>query len=222
MATWNELFLEENFIEQLPQPEVYKFLKNLEAFFPERPLILWDLCCGAGRHTVLLSKMQHQVYGSDAAINGIRNTQKLLENNNLIAELRVSDMTDFPFEGIKFHGVVCWDALHHNIYENISKAVRLVYDNLMSDGMFMLTLLSVRGGAYGQGCEIEKNTFVKDTGHEAGVPHHYFDEREVRNLFKAWKIAILAEQVYTYLETEPDYYTTNPFPYTKWNIIVQK
>ena len=170
----------------------------------------------------MLSKMRHQVYGSDAAINGIRITQKLLDDNCLMAELRVSDMTKFPFENVKFHGVISWDALHHNTNANISNSVRLVYDNLLKDGMFMLTLLSTKGGAYGQGNEIEKNTFVNDSGFEAGVPHHYFDENEVRALFKAWKIVILAEQVYTYVETEPDFYITNPFPYTKWNIIVQK
>jgi len=222
MATWNELFSDERFIDQLPQPEVYKFVKKLEGVFPERPLILWDLCCGAGRHTVLLSRMGHQVYGSDAAINGISNTQKLLEDNLLKAELKVSDMTKFPFEKVKFHGVISWDALHHNTYANISSSVRLVHENLVDKGMFMLTLLSSKGGAYGQGTEIEKNTFVKDSGSETGVPHHYFDEKEVRTLFKGWKIVILAEQVYTYVETEPDFYMTNPFPYTKWNIIVQK
>ena len=36
MATWNELFLNEEFIAAVPQPEVYKFVKVLESkFFPE-------------------------------------------------------------------------------------------------------------------------------------------------------------------------------------------
>jgi ubiquinone/menaquinone biosynthesis C-methylase UbiE len=222
MATWNELFLDQRFIEFLPQPEVYKFIRKLEGIFPERPLNLWDLCCGAGRHTVLLSQMNHLIYGSDIAVNGISHAQKWLKDNGLTAELKVADMTVYPFEGVVFHGVICWDALHHNTRENISKSVALVYDNLAVGGMFMVTLLSPKAGAYCQGCEIEKNTFVKNDGAEAGVPHHYFDEIDLRDLFNAWKIVILAEQVYTYLETEPDFYITNPFPYTKWNVIVQK
>jgi len=222
MATWNELFSDDRFIEFIPQPEVFKFVKKLERTFPDRPLVLWDLCCGAGRHTVLLSQMHHLVFGSDASKNGISHTHKWLEDKGLKAELKVSDMTVFPFDEVNFHGVLCWDALHHNTRENISKSVTHVYNNLVSGGMFMVTLLSTKGGAYGQGCEIEENTFVKNDGFEAGVPHHYFDEKDVRDLFNGWKIVILAEQVYTYLETEPYFYMTNPFPYTKWNIIVQK
>lgn len=222
MATWNDLFLNENFIAKLPQPEVYKFVKKLEGIFLDKPLSLWDFCCGAGRHTVLMAQMGHKVYGSDIADNGIIHAIEWLKNSDLNAELKVSDMTEYPFDNIKFHGVVSWDALHHNTIENIRKAVNIVYNNLIDSGLFMTTVLSTKGGAYGEGNEIEKNTFVRENRSEAGVPHHYFDEQEIRELFKQWKIVILAEQVYTYIETEPNYYETNPFPYTKWNIIVQK
>jgi len=222
MATWNELFLDVNFIAKLPQPEVYKFVKKLEGIFLDKPLSLWDFCCGAGRHTVLMAQMGHKVYGSDVAENGIIHTIEWLKNNDLNAELKVSDMTNYPFDNIKFHGVVSWDALHHNTIENIRKAVSIIYNNLIVGGLFMTTVLSTKGGAYGEGNEIEKNTFVRENWSEAGVPHHYFDEQEIRELFRQWKIVILAEQVYTYIETEPNYYETNPFPYTKWNIIVQK
>lgn len=222
MATWNELFLHEKFIEYLPQLEVYKFIKKLEGIFPDRPLFLWDLCCGGGRHTVLMSHMHHVTFGSDAAETGINHTQKRLDDNGLMANLKISDMTVFPFDGVFFHGVICWDALHHNTRENITKTIAHIYDNLVNGGMFMATLISTKAGGYGRGDEIEKNTFIQNDGFEAGVPHHYFDEKDLRDLFKAWKFVILAEQVNTYLETEPDFYVTNPFSYTKWNIIVQK
>ena len=71
------------------------------------------------------------------------------------------------------------------------------------------------------GKEIEKNTFVRMDGSEAGVPHHYFDEQELRDLFKKWKVISLAEVIVTYLKAEIDF-SDNPFPYTKWNVIVKK
>jgi len=85
----------------------------------------------------------------------------------------------------------------------------------------MVSLLSLKGGAFHIGNEIENNTFVREEGSEAGVPHHYFDEQGIRDLFKKWKIVSLIEVVATYIETELDY-LVNPFPYTKWNVIVQK
>ncbi|ADN35218.1 hypothetical protein Mpet_0444 [Methanolacinia petrolearia DSM 11571] len=42
MATWNELFLDDKYIETLPQPEVYKFIKMLEGAFPDETLSIWD------------------------------------------------------------------------------------------------------------------------------------------------------------------------------------
>lgn len=222
MANWNELFLNKKYINTIPQQEVYKFIKKLEGIFTERPLLIWDLCCGAGRHTVLISKMGHNVYGSDISENGINHTRKWLNSEGLKAELEVSDMTVFPWDGLKFHGVICWDALHHNTIANIKKTVDIIYDNMRDRGMFMVTLLSTKGGAYGKGIEIEENTFVRDDGEEAGVPHHYFDETEIRLLFKEWKIVYLVEQISNYIEIEPNYYETNPFPYTKWGVIVKK
>ncbi len=221
MATWNKLFLDEKFIAFLPQPEVYKFVKVLEGIFPDRPLSIWDLCCGAGRHTVLISQMGHNTFGSDISENGINYTQKWLENNGLKATLKVSDMTDSPFTGMNFNGAISWDALHHNTISNINKAVNNVYENLCENGMFMVSLLSTKGGAFHIGNEIEKNTFVSEEGSEAGVPHHYFDEQGIRDLFKKWKIVSLIEVVATYIETALDY-LVNPFPYTKWYVIVQK
>jgi len=57
MATWNELFFDEKNIAVLPQPEIYKFAKKVEGIFPGEKLKFWDFCCGAGRHTILLSSL---------------------------------------------------------------------------------------------------------------------------------------------------------------------
>jgi cyclopropane fatty-acyl-phospholipid synthase-like methyltransferase len=222
MATWNELFLNEKFIAALPQPEVYKFVKVLESIFADRPLSIWDFCCGAGRHTILMSQMGHNVYGSDISENGINHTQKWLESSGLNAILKAADMTENLYKGMNFHGAVSWDALHHNTIDNISKAVESVYESLCEGGMFMVSLLNTKSGrADLRGKEIEKNTFVREDGPEAGVPHHYFDEQGIRELFKKWKIISLVDINITYID-ENIHYLSNPFPYTKWNVIVQK
>lgn len=222
MATWNELFLNEKFIASLPQPEVYKFIKVLEDTFPDKPLSIWDFCCGAGRHTLLISQMGHSAYGSDISENGIKYTQKRLERNGLIATLKVADMIDNPYKDLNFHGAISWDALHHNSIKNITNAVNNVYENLFDGGMFMVSLLSTKAGrADLRGKEIEENTFVREDGPEKGVPHHYFNEQGIRDLFKKWKIISLVDISVTYIEENIDY-SISPFPYTKWNVIVQK
>lgn len=222
MASWNELFLNYKNINTIPQQEVYKFIQRLDSVFAGESLRIWDLCCGAGRHTVLISEMGHSVYGSDISENGIDHTRKWLESKCMEAELAISDMTVFPWYNMKFHGTICWDALSYNKIENIKIAVDIVYDNTIDGGMFMISLLSTKGGLYGKGIEIERNTFTRDDGEEAGIPHHNFDESEIRDLFKRWHIIYLVEQICDYIEIEPNYYETNPFPYTKWGVIAKK
>lgn len=222
MAAWNELFLDEKNIAVWPQPEIYKFAKKVESIFPGERLRLWDFCCGAGRHTLMLASFGYDVYASDISENGIEITGRKLNENNLNAHLKIADMTENPFGGTTFHGVFSWDALHHNTFSNIMKDVENVYDRLEEKGLFLVNLLSTKSGGYRKGTEIEKGTYISNSGEEAGVLHHYFDEKEVRELFADWKFLILSEQVNTYIETENEFYRTNPFPYTKWNVLVQK
>ena len=67
----------------------------------------------------------------------------------------------------------------------------------------MVTLKSDKADFAGQGVEIEPGTFIHDIGDESGVPHHYFNEAEVRDLFTGWEFMVLAEQVITHL-ARPD------------------
>ncbi len=221
MATWNELFLSDKFIEALPQPEVYKFVKILEGMFPDLSLSIWDFCCGAGRHTVLLSQMGHHAYGSDVSENGIIHTKKWLDDHGLQATLKVADMTEKAFPDTLFHGAFSWDALHHNTLGEIEKAVGHIQESFYDNGMFMASLISTKSGSFSHGTEIETNTYVNDKGSEAGVPHHYFDEQGIRDLFHDWRMISLVENEATYIEANIDF-SMNPFPYTKWYVIVQK
>jgi len=136
MATWNELFLEEKNIAVLPQPEIYKFAKKVEGIFPGESLRFWDVCCGAGRHVLLLVSLGYEVYGSDISENGIAITRKKLTENHLEAQLKVADLTQNPFGEMKFHGIFSWDALHHNTIDNIKKAVGIIHDRLEKTGSF--------------------------------------------------------------------------------------
>ena len=222
MPSWDELFKERKNILDFPQTEVMKFVDRLESTFDRRPLAIWDLCCGAGQNSVAIAKMGHTVYSSDASPTGVSNLQSLLDSRDCHCETKVCDMSINPWDKRDFDGVFSWDAIHHNTIGNIRNTVGMVHDSLTNGGLFMASLLSTQSGQYGKGRKIEPNTFVNDKGLESGVPHHYFDQKEIIDLFKDWKICILAEIVVDYIETENEFYKNNPFPYTKWNILVAK
>ena len=223
MGTWDELYQDKSNIPDYPQPEVIRFIQRLESTFPERPLFLWDHCCGGGRHSILGARRGHRLFASDESPTGIQHLQHWASDQKLDCTTAVADMTDNPWgEAIQFHGIVSWDAIHHNTLDRIRAVIRMLRRSLRPGGYLLASLISTKSDGYGHGQEIEPNTFIVDESLDSGVPHHFFDLDEVKALFTDWRVCILAELVATYLETEPGFYKNNPFPYTKWNILVQK
>ena len=222
MATWNELFERGASIARFPEREVQEFVSLLERRFTERPLRIWDLCCGAGRHTVAMAARGHEVFASDIASRGVSMTEEQLSKRGLSARTAVADMTECPWPDATFHGVVSWDSLHHNALEDILTALRVAHERLDVGGLLMVTLKSTRADLFGIGTEIEPGTFVQDSGREAGVPHHYFDESGIRAALDRWTLLSLVELRSDYVERCPDFLDVNPFRYTAWGVLAEK
>lgn len=222
MASWNELFADEKNRELIPETAVYRFCRIVEDAFDERPLKFWDLGCGAGRHTVALARLGHDAYATDNAPRAIELTKEWLTEFDLSADVRLADMTDCPWSPDYFHGVVSWNVLHHNRLAAIHEAVAQVYRSLVPGGLLMATLKSDKADFAGQGVEIEPGTFVHDIGDESGVPHHYFNEVGIRDLFAGWEFLVLAEQVITHLERPDRFWEYTPFPFTNWGVVAKK
>lgn len=222
MPTWDELFKDEKFRAFAPESEVYKLFKLAEANFPERPLRVWDLGCGAGRHTVALAQMGADVYASDISPTAVELTRGALEKLNLRGQAVLADMSENPWRDRTFHAVLSWDAIHHNTLAAIRASVGEVFKRLVPGGLFMGTILSDKAGNYGKGREIEPGTFIDDEGIESGVPHHFFDEAGIRDLFQNWEFIILAEEITRYVEAGERFWEWTPFRFTKWNILARK
>jgi SAM-dependent methyltransferase len=222
MPTWDEIFGRGERIAEWPEGSVQRFISLLEGSFSERPLVVWDLCCGAGRHTAAIAGRGHKAFASDGSPNGVGLLKERLSAMGLDAEAAVADMTECPWADVRFHGALVWDALHHNVVSRIREAVGMVRDHLVPGGLFLVTLKSTKADSFGAGREIEPATFIQDSGLESGVPHHYFDEQEVRELFSDWELSVLVERVCAYKERGRDFLTTNPFDYTTWCVLAQK
>jgi len=164
----------------------------------------------------------HAAFASDAAAHAIARTGDLLAAHGASAKLAVADMTVCPWPQVRFHGVLSWDSLHHNTVEGTRQAISTVYDQLVEGGLFLATLKSTKADSFGRGHELEPSTYVRDDGDEAGVPHHYSVESEVRSLFARWDLLVLVEQVMDYRERGEQFLEINVFPYTRWGILAKK
>ena len=222
MASWNELYADEKYRELISETAVYQFCSIVEGAFDERPLKFWDLGCGAGRHTVALSRLDHDVCATDDAPRAVDSTKQRPADFNLSADVRLADMTECPWHPSCFHGVVSWNVLHYNRHAAIHEAVSHIYHALVTGGILMVTLKSDKADFAGRGQETEPGTFSHDIGDDSGVPHHYFNEAEIRDLFAGWEFMMLAEQVIAHLERPDRFWEYTPFPFTNWGIVARK
>ncbi len=221
MPTWDELFGRGELVARYPERAVQDFVSMLERRFDERPLRVWDLCSGAGRHTIALAGRGHSVFASDASENGIELLREGLARLGLTAGTAVADMTVCPWGDVRFHGVVSWDSLHHNTLAGTTASLRAAFDHLLPGGYLLATLKSVSADSFGLGRDIEDGTFVQSEGPESGVPHHYFTESEVREALRDWELRTLVGRVCDYRE-RPDDRSENPFDHTVWGIVARR
>ena len=188
MPEWDDLFKEEQYRWEEPHELVVSFATELKERGARRVL---DLGCGAGRHVVYLACAGFHVCGTDVSPRGLDYTRAWLDREGLQADLQLSDMTVIPYPDSYFDAIVSTYVIHHNTMDNIRCCVAEMYRTLAPGGRALLTVQSKRGYSYGRGQRLEPDTFLRDEGADAGVPHHYFDEQNLRDLFAQFAIVEL-------------------------------
>jgi hypothetical protein len=84
-------------------------------------------------------------------------------------------------------------ALLHGTAEHIGAAVNVLAKVMAPDADLFLTFGSTSDPRFGKGEHIATATWASPDGFEAGVPHTYFDEGELRTLLRAFDIISLQE-----------------------------
>ena len=142
--------------------------------------LIHDLGCGAGRHTAFLLTEGFEVVGSDLASHGLSACRERLAEAELKAELVRSDMSSLPFGDGVFDATISINVLNHGRRSALQAATDEILRTLRPGGEALLTVLNRSDWRFGSGEEIEPGTFVLGEGPEKGIPHHFFDEPDLR------------------------------------------
>ena len=145
-------------------------------------------------HLLYLTKQGFVVYGTDRSATGLTISWERLEKEGLKVVLHRCDMTEVPFPDEFFDAVLSVQVLHHNILENVEKAVGEIRRALKGGGLFFANLAGKGDRKEGKGKKIEPGTYICDSGIEAGMLHHFFTRQEVEELLKGFQIARLEER----------------------------
>ncbi|MHA1669478.1 MAG: class I SAM-dependent methyltransferase [Promethearchaeota archaeon] len=189
MDSWNSIFKEKGKVFTKPHPD----MMSIASYLKERnSKCILDLGCGTGRHLIFFANKGFEVHGFDAALDGIKIAKKWLAENNLNCNLTMHRMEEtFPYKDSFFDAVISIQVIHHNIIEKVKFTVREIERVLKPNGMIFITIPMPKLFSNKNPWKlkrIEKGTYLPQSGPEKGLPHHFFTEREIYDVFNGFDI----------------------------------
>jgi SAM-dependent methyltransferase len=180
MQSWEAIYKTEGIVFK----DIHPAFTTLTPFFKKNDVSrILDLGSGSGRHVLWLVKNGFEVYGLDISPTGVDITKRLLQERNLIADVRIGDIyKKLPYSDRFFDVIISIQTLHHNTLTNINLLVAEMERVLVSNGYIFITVPAKMNQAK-HFKRLEKDTYVPIDGMERGLPHHYFNEDELRNTF---------------------------------------
>jgi 2-polyprenyl-3-methyl-5-hydroxy-6-metoxy-1,4-benzoquinol methylase len=160
-----------------------------------------DFGCGGGAHTWYLAREGFCVYAFDGSEHAVRNTENRLKRENLQASFKVADGTDVQYERDFFDAVLDNVCIYANRLEDIRSMYHKIYGFLKPGGKLLTVCFGRNTCGFGQGTEIEENTFTdikKGPLTERGVTH-FFDEADIGK--------VISEAGFRNLQTDRILYT---------------
>jgi SAM-dependent methyltransferase len=153
-----------------------------------------DLGCGSGRHAVYFAKEGFSVLGADISLTGLKLAQDWSQEEATTFPLALIDMrVGIPFAASTFEGVFSTQVIHHAKLEQIRNTINEIERILQPEGIAFITVAARKdeGGPFE---EIEPATYIPQTGSEAGLPHHIFDEENLRYEFRKFEVLEITQR----------------------------
>lgn len=138
-----------------------------------------DVGCGSGRYLVPLARSGFRAVGADISGQALA----LLDPQCMRV---VADVQQLPFSDCSFHAVTCYGVLQHLTLAGQVKAVGELSRVLRHQGLAFVEVAGRLDMRYSRGKRIATDTFVR-----GGIPHHYFSQSELHELFQSAGFAVL-------------------------------
>jgi SAM-dependent methyltransferase len=169
-----------------------------------------ELGCGAGNNLEFLSDQGYsKIIGVDGSKSAIQYAKKKLINKKKI-ELVQADFAEISFENVDLF--LDRGSITHNKKEDIKKIFLNILSQLNPGGFFLSSMFCT--SHYGYKDKNGENFFSKEMKVKNGIVASFFQEKEIRSLFKNFNLVSLVK------ETNHDKITNKQS--SMWNVICKK
>jgi SAM-dependent methyltransferase len=186
MPDWEEIFKEKGYVFVDPHQDI----SRISTIFHENNVKrIMDLGCGTGRHLVFLAQEGFDVSGFDSSETALELAKKWLEEESLEADIRHSRMEEpFPYADGEFDAVISIQVIHHNLIQDILTTLNEI-ERVLKIGGYIFITVPILGPKPDNPEDdwqldwVEEGTYIPQSGPESGIPHHYFTEGELQDIF---------------------------------------
>jgi cyclopropane fatty-acyl-phospholipid synthase-like methyltransferase len=135
----------------------------------------------SGRHVIYFAKEGFDTYGIDITEEAVKMVNEWLDQEKLRAKITLGDALQLPYSKGFFDIVEDWGMIEHFSLENRKIAFEQIAKVLKKDGVFILVAKNMADYYYGQGKEIEKNTFILNTYFVENLQTHFYSKEDLLN-----------------------------------------
>ena len=151
-----------------------------------------ELGCGAGNNLEFLSDQGYsRIIGVDGSKSAIQHAKKKIKKKNI--ELIQSDFTEIFFENVDLF--LDRVSLTHNKKEDIKKILSNILSQLNVGGFFLSSMFCKSHYAYKEKKRKTETFFSKEMKVKNGVVTSFYDEKEIRSLFKNFTLISLVNDI---------------------------
>ncbi len=182
MSNWNDIYSQGS-IHANPSREISNLVIRLKK---EKVKSVLDAGCGTGRHTQYLAQQGFDVHGIDISEQAIQLARA--NKNGSSIDYRVGKLTDVPFPQDSMDFILANHSLEYATYEDVQKSI-IELDSILKQGRSFFVRVASTEHPFFQATTEEVYGFshigfcIKNN-----LPVHFFNERELMDLFKNYHI----------------------------------
>jgi 2-polyprenyl-3-methyl-5-hydroxy-6-metoxy-1,4-benzoquinol methylase len=182
MNDWNDIYSEGS-IHTKPSKEIVSLIPRLKA---EGVVEVLDVGCGTGRHSQYLAEQGFNVHGIDISEKAIQIAKANM--NGCVINYNIGTLVDLPYSSNSMDFILANHSLEYVSYKEIQKAVSELDRVLRKGKPIFVRIISTQHPFYGAGPEDIYGFSHVGFCIKNGLPVHFFEEDELRNLFKNYNI----------------------------------
>lgn len=184
----------ENGHDQQDWSQVQDEVLSLQPLLKERGVKrVLDLGAGIGRHALFFAQCRYETWAADSSSAGLRIIEEEAAKQQIEVNTEQVDILALPFADSSFDYVLSWNVLYHGDFKDLQRAILEVQRVVLPGGIFQGTFISKNNFYFGQGKQLDSNTYVCDDKSDKAHPHCYVDQDEVVQLLSHFDIRELTE-----------------------------